>query len=81
MKVRIKIRYAVDAIERRLRAFGERLQLLARQIAVLVLNRSKIVEDQRVPLSPVSLFGDVMTIHYSDSFDRSSGNLDLTQST
>lgn len=49
MEVRIKIRYAMNAEERNIDAFGERLQLIARQIAVLILDGPKIVEKQRSP--------------------------------
>lgn len=49
MKVRIKIRDAVNAVERNIDTLGERLQLIARQIAVLILDGPKIVEKQRSP--------------------------------
>ena len=46
VEMRIEIRDAVNAIERNLRALGHRFQLLARQIPVLTLDRSEIVENQ-----------------------------------
>jgi hypothetical protein len=36
----------VNPVQRQLGALAERLQLLARQIPVLLLNRSQIVENQ-----------------------------------
>ena len=49
MEVRIKVRHAMNTVERKIDAFGERLQLIARQIAVLTLDGPKIVEKQRSP--------------------------------
>jgi hypothetical protein len=49
MKVRIKIRDAMDTIKRRLGALRELLQLVGRQVAVLGLDLSEVVENQ--PLS------------------------------
>src|SRR5579862_1984308 len=45
MKVRIEIGDAVDLIERQVRRFRERLQLLRGQISVLGLNRPKAIEN------------------------------------
>jgi hypothetical protein len=47
MKVRIEIGYAVDAIKRGLGALGKLLQLLGRQVAVLGLDLSEVVKNQR----------------------------------
>ncbi len=47
MKGRIEIGDAVDAIERNSGAFGELLQLAGRQVAVLGLDRSEVVKNQR----------------------------------
>ena len=46
MKVRKEIRHAVNVVQRDFGLLRERLQLLARQVTVLILNGSKIVEDQ-----------------------------------
>ncbi len=58
MKVRIEIGDAVDAIERSLGALGELLQLFGRQVAVLGLDLSEVVKNQRrssgVPLHRTS---------------------------
>jgi len=52
VKVWKKICDAVQSVQRNLRSFRQRLQLLSRQVPVLALDRSKIVEDQ-TPSGPV----------------------------
>ena len=63
MEMRIEIGHAVDAIERGLAALGELLQLLGRQIAVLGLDGSEVVENQRCP--PKSCLDVITRLHYS----------------
>jgi len=46
MKMRIEVGHTVQAIQRNFRSLGQRLQLFARKIPVLILDRSKIVEYQ-----------------------------------
>jgi hypothetical protein len=46
MEMRKEVGHSVNPVQRQLGALAERLQLLARQIPVLLLNRSQIVENQ-----------------------------------
>ena len=47
MKMRIEIGHAVDAVKRGAGALGELLQLVRRQVAVLGLDLSEVVKNQR----------------------------------
>lgn len=60
MEVRIKIGDAVDAIQRGLGALRKRLELIGRQVTVLRLDLSEVVENQTFAL-PLRLAGDFVT--------------------
>ena len=49
MKMRIEIGDAVDVIERDADPLRQRLQLVRRQVPILVLDGSQVVEDQEPP--------------------------------
>ena len=64
MEMRKEVRNAVNMVQRDLGLLGKHFQLLARQITVLILNRSEIVENQNTgpfaPLPPAACWREVL---------------------
>ena len=64
MEMRKEVRDAVNMVQRDLSLRRKDFQLLARQISVLTLNRSEIVENQNTgpfaPLPPAAFWREVL---------------------